>query len=194
MTIERREGATELRAAGDGRRVEWMPALYGVRSQDLGGFYEIIRPGAFDRTLRTPQNVLALANHDPSQLLGSTRSGTLQLRSDSRGLHASVLLPDTQLGRDTYELVKRGDLAAGSFAFTVAKGGETWTTEGGARLRYLSDVNLFDATLTPIPAYMATEGTAEARSRLAALSQPSPRVNTRPEPQRRVWMFERKVW
>jgi phage head maturation protease len=43
-----------------------------------------------------------------------------------------------------------------SFGFTVPKSGDRFCSENGKDYRILSDVDLFEITLTPAPAYKAT--------------------------------------
>lgn len=121
----------------------------------LGDFAEVIRPGAFTRTLSAPTaaNIRAIYEHDSKALLGRVGSSTLRLREDSDGLAFELDLPDTTLGRDLAELVKRGDVAGCSFGFLPVKQG--WL-DGPVPLRELRDVDLFEITLTASPAYDAT--------------------------------------
>lgn len=151
--MERRIGI-ELRAAGN--KVEGYAAVFDKFSEDLGGFIEKIERGAFTRSLARKKDVLALYDHDPRNLLGRTSSGTLRLSEDTRGLHFSLDMPNTSLGRDVLELVSRGDVRGASFAFRTAKGGDRWVQEGGKPLRILSDIELFDVTITSQPAYPDT--------------------------------------
>lgn len=121
----------------------------------LGDFVEIVRPGAFTRTLNsdTAGSIRAIYEHDNRSLLGRVGSSTLRLKEDDQGLAFELDLPDTTLGRDLAELVKRGDVAGCSFGFLPVK--ESWLP-GAMPLRELRDVDLFEITLTATPAYDAT--------------------------------------
>jgi len=130
---------------------------------DLGDFNEVIRPGAFAKSLATGTNIRALSNHDTNALVGTTRGGTLQLREDSHGLAFTLALPNTSHGNDLAELVQRGDVSGCSFGFRVAPGGDKWETRNGKTLRELLTVDLVEVTLTADPAYADT--TIAMRSR-----------------------------
>ncbi len=65
MTTFERRVAVELRAGGDQKspRLVGHAAVFNSQSQDLGGFVEIIRPGAFTRSLASgDQDQLALCS------------------------------------------------------------------------------------------------------------------------------------
>jgi HK97 family phage prohead protease len=141
-------------------------AKYNVRSTMLGTFREQILPGAFTRALKEqPHPVVALWNHDPNFVLGSTRSGTLQVDTDDEGMRYSVEVPDTQLGRDLSTLIARGDVWGSSFAFVLASGpdAESWDKdEDGVALRTIHEVEgVYDVSPVLTPAYeQATTGVA----------------------------------
>src|SRR5437870_5657628 len=151
--VERRAfAAAEVRATPD-NKIEFRPILFRpARSQDLGGFYEEVAPSAVGRALREA-DITANVQHDDSLLLGSTRGGTLRLRVDSKGVIAVVDVPNTTVGRDTYELVKRGDIAGASFAFRVVK--DSWS-RSSPPVRTLEEIDLFDVALVTQPAYLGT--------------------------------------
>lgn len=148
--------AVELRATSAGR-LEGYAAVFGTPSQDLGGFTESVRPGAFARSLASPAGILALYDHDTRSILGRVGAGTLRLAEDSRGLHFEVDLPKTSIGSDLSVLVQRGDVAGASFAFTTPAGGDHWSLRGGDPHRELLDVDLHEITVTANPAYLDTE-------------------------------------
>lgn len=153
-----RRAAVELRFAGarTAPRLEGYAAVFDSRSQDLGGFVEIVRPGAFTRSLREGGDVVALVHHKPELVLGRRSAGTLRIGEDSRGLAFDIALPDTQAARDLAISVERGDINGASFAFTTPKNGDRWSYQGGQAIRELLDVDLRDVTVTASPAYPDT--------------------------------------
>ena len=162
----------EFRSTGTlsakGKTLSGYAAVFNSEA-NLGNFVEVIRPGAFAKSLATGSSIRALSNHDANALLGTTKGGTLQLREDAKGLAFSLALPDTSHGRDLAILVDRGDISGCSFGFRVADGGDTWTDRGdGSMLRELMQIDLHEITLTADPAYQDT--TIAMRSRPASLT------------------------
>jgi len=154
----------ELREDGgsNGMSFSGYAAMFNSPSEPIGpsGFIEQIQPGAFKRSLQARNDIKLLFNHDTGQVLGSTRAGTLQLREDERGLMATATFPDTQLGRDTATLIRRGDIGKMSFGFRVPQGGDSWNADGSQRS--LNQVNLHEVSIVSFPAYEAT--TVQMRS------------------------------
>ena len=146
----------------EGMTLTGYAALFDSLSEDLGGFREKIAPGAFKRSLKSRNDIKLLWNHDSSEVLASTRAGTLTLTEDSRGLRVEAQLAPTQRGKDTAILVKRGDVSGFSFGFSIPeRGGDSWSEDG--KERTLKSVRLFEVSLTSFPAYTATNGTASVR-------------------------------
>lgn len=165
--LERRCMAVDLRAGMDGesRTLEGYAVVFGSLSEDLGGFREIVERGAFTQALNEAPDVRALFNHDPSLVLGRTTNGTLRLAEDAHGLRVAMTLPETSYAQDVHRLVERGDVNQMSFAFRVHKGGETWTTEDGQRIRRLRSLAIYDVSIVTFPAYQATTVAARALER-----------------------------
>jgi HK97 family phage prohead protease len=131
-----------------GRTVVGYAALYDVLSDDLGGYREKIAPGAFNGVLDS--DVRALLNHDPNEVLGRTKSGTLRLFDEPKGLRFELDLPDSPLGQNMRTAISRGDLDGASFRFEV--GQEAWDGD----VRTVKTVKaLHDASLATYPAYPA---------------------------------------
>src|SRR6056297_1335106 len=145
----------EVREDSDGMHLEGYAALFDSRSENLGGFTETIKPGAFRSSLKARNDIKLLWNHDTGAVLGSTRAGTLTLTEDERGLRVSADIANTSYGRDAAELVRRGDVTGFSFGFSMpARGGDGWISEGTERL--LKSVRLHEVSLVAFPAYPAT--------------------------------------
>lgn len=126
--------------------------MYNSRSVDLGGFEEVIEPGAFDDVLDRSPDVFALFNHLPEAVLARSTSGTLRLSVDDKGLAYSFDMPDTTLGRDLTEMMERGDVYSSSFAFLVDRA--EFRKEGGKTVRYISKIkDLVDVSVVTTPAY-----------------------------------------
>lgn len=128
MTIERRAAPLEIRAVG--RKLEGIAAPFNLETR-VGGVVEVIMPGAFAASLADGTDILALRDHNPAHVLGRTRSGTLRLSEDQRGLNYSLDLPSTSIANDLLEMVTRGDVGGVSFGFAVRPGGERLS--GGRR-------------------------------------------------------------
>ena len=99
-----------------GRTVHGYAAVYGAEAR-LDGYTETIAPGAFAAVLDA--DVRALLNHDPNVVLGRTKSGTLRLADDPKGLRFELDLPESR--SDLREAIARGDLDGASFRFVVAE-------------------------------------------------------------------------
>lgn len=174
MEIERRTlTGIEVRATeGQSSKIVGYAAVFNSMSEDLG-FREIVMPGAFDRALLEGQDVRALVNHDENQILGRTKSGTLRLSIDPKGLLAEITPPDTQAARDIMTSIKRGDLDGMSFAFRTLT--DAWRTQDGQQIRELRDLDLVDVSVVAFPAYEATSVSARALEQAkAAAAPPSP--------------------
>ena len=157
MNLERRSFDIEFREA-ESRKVEGYASVFNSRSKDLGGFTEIIDPAAFNGVIER-SDVLALLNHDQDRgVLARSRKGvgSLTLTVDERGLHYSFDAPNTALGNELVEGLKRGDISTSSFAFTVA--GEKWTKEeDGSYLRTITQIDkLYDVSPVYNEAYEDT--------------------------------------
>ena len=148
----------ELRAAGgDG---EGMPTIIGYAavfdklSEDLGGWWEKIAPGAFANSIKV-DDIRALVDHNSSMILGRNKAETLSLKEDDRGLFVEIIPPDTQVGRDIITSIDRGDVDSMSFSFKTINDG--WEVIDEKDVRTLKEVKLFDTSPVTFPAYLDTE-------------------------------------
>ena len=144
----------ELRLSEDGKRIGGYAARYNVMAKPGLGWDEVIERGAFDVSLEAGDDVVALFNHDPSQILGRRDSGTLRLSTDQQGLRFEVDLPPTQTGDMVRSLVQRGDLREMSFGFIVQD--DSWTNTDGQRVRHLTKVSLKDVSVVTEAQYPET--------------------------------------
>lgn len=151
----------EIRESDTGLTFEGYAAVFNSASEPLP-FTERIAPGAFRRSLRSRNDIKLLWNHDTGSILGSTRAATLSLTEDNYGLKVRAELPNTSLGRDTAELLRRGDVDSMSFGFSVPAGGDDWSSDGTERT--LRSVRLHEVSIVAFPAYSATAGTTSVRA------------------------------
>jgi len=144
-------------------------AVFNSESVDLGGWREVIAPGAFKRTLRNNPDVLSFFNHNPSQVLGRTSAKTLTVAEDLEGLAYQVRPPDTQWARDLVVSMERGDIRGSSFMFEVVQ--MRWDKSGadGADIRTVLEAKLYELGPVTFPAYPAAD--SSVRSLLADLTE-----------------------
>lgn len=197
MTVEIRSfAATEVRyvrpataATADGATTEaragqvvGYAAVYDadsevmVRRDSHGRAYEFVeqvKSTAFERSINAVTagalNVFGFWGHDHNQVIASTRSGTLSLESDAKGLRFTM--DPARLNTMQLAALEAGDMRV-SFGFSVPEGGdEVQQRADGMIQRNLTNVHLFEISPTSTPAYPDTsagvrsvEAFIEARS------------------------------
>lgn len=144
------------------RRIRGYAIVFDSYSCDLGGFREIIKPEAVDRTVTGGVDVRALVDHDSGKVIGRTTAGTLSLYKDSTGLRVEIYPPDTTAGRDIVESVSRGDISGMSFGFSVIT--DDWHMEDGEPVREVSDMEIREVSVVAWPAYTSTSVDVAQRS------------------------------
>ena len=168
----RQSNDVEIRQDGEVTTVVGWGAVFDVESRMIyeGGklFKEVIERGAFDEVLSRIDdlNVIANRDHDNTKMLARSRSKTLSLSTDDKGLRYEFQLPNTTLGRDTLEMMQRGDLNESSFAFSVDKGDEVWSRgQDGVPIRKIKRVSgLYDVAIVTTGAYPTTDVSTALRS------------------------------
>ena len=117
-----------------------------------GSFRERIKTNAFAKTLAEQDDVRFLINHDGLPL-ARTKSGTLKLSQDTRGLHMEADLDQrSSLVRDLSSAIERGDLDQMSFAFQATR--QAWNEDYSER--DILEAKLFDVSAVTYPAYEGT--------------------------------------
>lgn len=142
--------AVEVRAEADGKRTLVGYASVFNSPADIGGYWvETIAPGAFSNALAS--DVRALVDHDSGRVIGRTKSGTLRLAEDSKGLLVEIDVPATSDGNDLWVLVERGDISGMSFGFSVTK--QTWDETVEPARRTIEEVDLYEVSAVAWPAF-----------------------------------------
>lgn len=173
MEWEMRSFAVEMRVFGDDKpKIEGYAAIFEQFSEELWGFREKIRKGAFTNVIR--DDVRALFNHDANFVLGRNRAGTLKLEEDDKGLRIEIDPPNTQAARDLLESIRRGDVNQMSFMFTTKT--DEWKKEDdGTITRTLVELErLLDVSVVTFPAYPQTSASARCLEEVRKLGGPTP--------------------
>lgn len=120
--------------------------------QDCVQYFEVIAQGALDGADLT--DVPFKYNHSDSvMIMARTRTKSLELLTDEKGLYVRAKFADTQQGRDLYKLIQLGEVDKMSFAFTVAE--EAYNKD--TRTRTITKIKkLYDVSAVDIPAYDTT--------------------------------------
>lgn len=178
---ERRAFNFEFRAEGNEQRtITGYGALFNSLSENLGGFREMIKPGAFDDVLG--DDVRALFNHDPNLILARS-PGTMKLAVDSTGLRYEFDVGGQSYAQDLVESIGRGDITQSSFAFWVEE--DSWDEDDDGRIiRTIIKIRrLYDVSPVTYPGYADTS--VAARS-LTAFESGRSSVSAELERRRRV--------
>ena len=160
MKMEVRNLTTQTLKANDtekiveGYAVKWGKPSHIMRDKRGRKFVEVFEKGAFMETLER-EDQRALWNHKTDHVLGRVKSNTLELEEDEIGLRFKLNLPNTQVGNDLYELVKRGDIDGVSFGFNNAN--DKWSKENTLFKRTITKANLYEISCVTFPAYPDSE-------------------------------------
>ena len=153
------ENGFQTREADGNLYIEGYFAVYGSKYWLWEEAYETIEPGAFDG--QTEGDVRALINHDTGLVLGRTTAGTLELRTDEKGLWGRIHInPNDQDAMNCYERVKRGDVSQCSFGFDITEQDVEYA-EGQPTVWKIKAVKLYEVSVVTFPAYEDTS--VEAR-------------------------------
>jgi HK97 family phage major capsid protein/HK97 family phage prohead protease len=144
---------SELRASGN---VITGTIPYHSKSHDLGGFTEVLLPGAFTKAIKG-KKILALLAHDKTKPLANSERGTLKLTDGPTALTVAMSLdPSISWHADALAACRRGDFGGLSFGFKIDKGGERWREQNGNRVRELVTVDLREVSPVVFAAYPST--------------------------------------
>lgn len=145
----------EIREDDDGNRtLSGYAVKWEMKSSVLGMFFkfrEQVKKGAFLESLNNDDQRF-LWSHDMSKVLGRTKNDTLKLNEDDTGLRFELELPNTTLGNDTYESIKRGDVDGVSFGFRV-EDDVVEEPDDDIPLRTIKQAKLLEVSAVAFPAY-----------------------------------------
>ena len=163
-------GNIEMRAKANGTggtsfRFEGYAATFNdpFEMWDMWGepYTEEVQPGAFTRTLANGADVAFLIGHyDAGILMARTKSGTMTLSQDSRGLAVAVPAMDgaREDVRALASAVERGDMDEMSCAFITRQ--QQWSDDYEHRSMLEMDLNRGDVSAVVFGANPATAGSA----------------------------------
>lgn len=152
----------QYRSSGAGKQyrvIQGYVARTNSLSEDLGGFREILAPGAFRTALRnqdgSPKDVRLLYSHNVEAVLART-GVNMELEEDELGLRmwARVDMSDPDVARVASKM-EQGLIDAASFGFTVAE--DSWADGPSYPIRTVRKIDtLFEVTVCAWPAFTAT--------------------------------------
>lgn len=160
-----RTASTEFKTRDDNGElaIEGYFAVFNSNYEIAEGMSESIAVGAFDNTLS--DDIRALINHDTTLVLGRTKAGTLQLRTDSHGLWGHISInPNDSDAMNLYNRVQRGDVDQCSFGFDILSE-ETDFREDGSVHWTIKEVKLYEVSPCTFPAYEETSIAARSKER-----------------------------
>ena len=174
-----------INSDAESRHISGYSVVYNSLSVDLGGFREIIEPTAITTELINSSDVVMNYNHDDSLILARSRNGegTLKLSTDERGLLFEFDMPNSALGDQVLESIRRGDISTCSFAFSLNPdaSGEVWTRddENGVIRTITAIDGLYDCALVIHAAYPETSVSARSLDKLNELKNMEENIELR---------------
>ena len=144
----------------DEMKIEGYFVIFNSETKLFENYYEEISDKAFKDIDLT--DIRALADHDTAKVLGRTKSQTLSLTVDEKGLYGEITInKNDSEAVNLYERVKRGDIDQCSFGFNILD--ETMDTRADGSTKWtITEIELFEVSVVTFPAYADTA--VEARS------------------------------
>lgn len=134
--------------------------VFNSNYQLWDGATESVDPHAFDGTLDS--DIRCLIDHDTRLVLGRTKSGTLTLKVDDKGLWGEVEINESdQDAMNLYARVQRGDVDQCSFGFEITS--EEYSENGNGVHWTIKSVNLYEVSVVTFPAYEDTQVSARKK-------------------------------
>lgn len=155
----------EIRAATGGKGLGTIVGLlvpYERLSDDMGGWFERFKRGAFKECLARADEIVSLRDHDMARLLGRRSAGTARFTDTDEGVMMECDVPDVTYARDMMVSLERKDLKGMSCGFwhTTAD----WTDlPDGKVIRVITKADLFDGSVVTWPAYPDTSIAVRSR-------------------------------
>lgn len=157
----------EVREEKDNKQdffIEGYFALFNDETELWTNFFETIDKGAFDNTLKNNLDIRALFDHDSSKVLGRTKSKTLELRVDDKGLYGKIAInKNDSEAVNLYHRVQRGDVDQCSFGFQIVDSVEEYRSGTNSYHTTIKDLNLYEVSIVTFPAYSNTSVTAREK-------------------------------
>lgn len=174
----------EREDGGESRLITGYAILFGVPSEPLYAYddevaREVIAPGAVTKELLDGCDIKMTMFHDRQLILARSRNGegTLSYTVDDKGVAFEFEAPNTVDGDKALELVRRGDIAGCSFAFSTHYYDEAFVSRDVRRVDGRTEITytvravtgIYDFTLASDPAYPGTSCEAETRELIEEL-------------------------
>lgn len=144
------------KAANGSMQIVGTAICFNSESQDLGGFVEICKYEAVQKSLQRSNDVFILWQHDTSQPLGRVKTGSLELSLNRAGLDFVATLPNSPLGQNAFQAIADGTVDSVSFGFAVEPNGDKWIQGSDGKLtRELWDISVLEISPVTWAAYLA---------------------------------------
>lgn len=144
----------DTQTSDDGSHVISGTAVVFDQPSEPMPFIEYVSPLAFNDV--DFSQVKLLYDHDFSNILARVDADTLEISVNTKGLNFTATLPNTSLGNDTFTNIQNGNIQGLSFGFTIAD--DSWGLDkDGNEIHTINQIGeLYELSLTPIPAYQET--------------------------------------
>lgn len=141
---------------------KWIEGYFAVFDDvyDIGDVWgrhitESIDKNAFDRSIGG--DIRILVNHDSTIVLGRTRAGTAEIKTDDHGVYVRCRVnPEDTDAMNAYARLKRGDVSQASFGAYIVESSRTENDEENTVHYILRDLDVFEFSVCTFPAYEST--------------------------------------